>query len=208
VQSNRPFLGAQNIKTDSIISQGGFSMSTTDKKYGFVPVKHLTGGQIRSREYHVDSSNGTAIFIGDLVDQEADGNIAPAAAAAGTSVVGVAVGCKDSNRNAIAAGYLAASTEGYIDVVDDPDVIFKVQEDGAGGTPLAASDIGATRDHVQGTGDTATGRSAHTIDSSGTEAQLKIIGLHEDPNNLWGDTYTEVLVIINEHQYRGAVAGV
>lgn len=184
-------------------------MATTDKKHGFVPVKHLTGGEIRSHEYHVDSANATAIFPGDLVKMEADGDIAPAAANDGTVVVGVAVGTKDVNRVANSAGFLAASTEGYIDVVDDPDVVFRVQEDGVG-TPLAATAVGATANHVAGAGDTTVGISNHTIDSSdiGTGAQLKVYGLYETSDNAWGDTFSEVLVLINEHHYKAAVVGI
>lgn len=183
-------------------------MATTDKKHGFVPVRHLTGGVIRSRQYEVDGDGMTAIFIGDLIDMEADGKVVVAAAAAGTSVIGVCTGVRDANRNAIAANFLAGSTAGFLDVVDDPDVIFSIQEDGVGGTPLAAIDVGATRDHVAGTGDEVTALSGHTIDSSGTEGQLKIYGIDEKPNNAFGDTFTEVLVLINEHHYKAAVAGV
>ena len=184
-------------------------MSTTDKKHGFIPVKHLTGGAIRSREYHVDSSNTPGIFIGDLVMIESDGNIAAATAAIGLPAIGVAVGVKDANRKPIAAGYLAASTEGYVDVVDDPYVVFRVQEDGAGTSLFGdTTGIGATADHVAGTGSTSTGISGHTLNSDSTDAQLKVIGLYETSDNAWADTYTEILVLINEHHYKAAVAGV
>jgi len=182
-------------------------MSTTDKKHGFVPVKHLNGGEIRSREYHVDSSNTPGIFIGDLVMQEADGNIAAATAGIGLTCIGVAVGCKDVNR--VGLQYLAASTEGYVDVVDDPYVVFRVQEDGAGTSLFGdITGVGATADHVIGTGDTTTGISGHTLNSDSTDAQLKVIGLYESPDNAYGDTYTELLVLINEHHFKAAVAGV
>ncbi|TAL13924.1 hypothetical protein EPN95_04525 [Patescibacteria group bacterium] len=186
-------------------------MSTTDKKHGFVPVKSLVGGAIRTREYHVDSANATGVFIGDLVMIENDGNIAPATADIGLACIGVATGVKDVNRVAIKAGYLAASTEGYVDVVDDPYVVFRVQEDGAGTSLIEAQTaIGNTANHVAGAGSTTTGISAHTINSDdvGTGAQLKIVGLYEDPNNAFTDTYTEVLVLINEHHYKAAVVGV
>ena len=184
-------------------------MSTTDKKHGFVPVKHLTGGAIRTREYHVDSSNTPGVFIGDLMTFESDGNVKPAAAADVLAVVGVAIAVKDVNRKPIAAGYLAASTEGYVDIVDDPMVIFRVQEDGAGTSLLEGqTGIGQTFDHVAGAGSTTTGISAHTINSDSTDAQLKVVGLYETSDNAWTDTYTEVLVIINEHIYKAAVAGV
>ena len=168
-------------------------MSTTDKKYGLRPTFHLTGGAIRSREYHVDSSNTPGIFIGDLVMIESDGNIAAATADIGLACIGVAVGVKNVNRSAISAGFLAASTEGYIDVVDDPYVVFRVQEDGVGTSLIEAQTaIGNTANHVAGTGSTTTGMSGHTINSDdvGTGAQLKIVGLYENPNNAFSDTFT------------------
>lgn len=184
-------------------------MGTTSRPHGFTPVAHLTGGAIRTREYHVDSSNATAIFVGDLVKIEADGNIAPAAADTGTAVIGSARWVLDSNRSPIDAGYLAASTEGYVGVSDDPDLIYSVNEDGDT-TPLAATAIGNTLNHVATAGDTATGISKHVLDSDdiGTGAQCKVVGLLETDDNAWSDTYTETLVILNEHHYKAAVAGV
>ena len=184
-------------------------MSTTDKKHGFVPVKHMTGGTIRSREYHVDSSNTPGIFVGDLVILESDGNIAAAAAAQGVNVIGVAIGTYDVNRTPTANNYLAASTEGYVQVVDDPMVIFRVQEDGVGTSGFDAHlAIGHHADHVAGTGSTTTGISGHTVNSDSTDEQLECVGLYETSDNAWTDTYTEVLVLINEHHYKAASASI
>ena len=148
--------------------------------------------------YPVDSSNSTAIFKGDLVKLEADGNIAPAEAGAGNVVVGVAVGLQDSNGKALE--YLPASTAGYALVADDPRCLFVVQADS--GTSVAASDVGATADHVAGAGSTISGDSAHELDSSdiGTGGQLQIIGKEEVNGNDWGE-HVNLIVRIAEHAY-------
>jgi len=161
-------------------------------------------------EYPVDVGNTPTISPGDLIDMEADGNVSRAAADAGTSVIGVCAYVLDTNRAPIALGQLATTTVGYVGVYDDPSIIFRVQEDGDT-TPISdRTCVGATANHIDAAGSTTTGKSVQTLDSTdvGTGAQLKIIGLYDVPGNAWADTYTELLVVINEHHYRGAVAGV
>jgi len=186
-------------------------MSTVDKKYGFVPVGHLLMGNYngKTRRYVVDAANTPGIFKGDLVMIQADGNIGAATAGIGLACIGVAQAFYTSTGTPIAAGYLAASTAGLVDVIDDPYVIFRVQEDGAGTSLFGdATGVGATADHVIGTGDTTTGISGHTLNSDSTDAQLKVLGLYKVEGNAWADTYTEIEVLINEHHYKAAVAGV
>ena len=91
---------------------------------------------------------------------------------------------------------------------DDPDTIFAVQAD----EDVVAADIGNTADFVAGTGDSITNISGFELDSSniGTGAGCKILGLDGTvvgDNNL-GENNTKVLIIFNEHELRGAVAGV
>jgi hypothetical protein len=186
-------------------------MSTVANPVGFRPVGHLLMPSFsgKTRRYQVDASNTPGIFKGDLVKIEADGHIAAAAAATGLPVIGVAVAFFDSTGSPLAAGYLAASTAGYVDVIVDPYVVYVVQEDGAGTSLFDdESGIGATADHVAGTGSTTTGLSGHTLNSDDTNAQLQVLGLYGDVNNAWADTYTDIEVLINEHHYKAAVAGV
>jgi len=35
---------------------------------GFMPVRHLNGGQIRTRIYYVPSTDSTALYVGDPVE--------------------------------------------------------------------------------------------------------------------------------------------
>lgn len=158
--------------------------------------------------YDVDSSNGTAIFKGDLVKLEADGNIAPAAA--GDRALGVAVSVKPDYDVAatIHPGYLPASTAGKILVVTDPNALYEIQEDSVGAA-LAATDKGALVDIIAGAGSTTTGRSAHEVDSStlGTSnGQLKLIKLVDRSDNAVGDQ-AKWVVKINEH-YFSSEAGI
>lgn len=171
-------------------------MANLDSPRGLWAIRHLSGANVPVRRYAVDASNSTAVYRGDLVKIEADGNVAPAETGAGASVIGVVAGCYDANKKPLT--YLPATTAGYVDVWDDPDTIFGIQADGA----TAQTDIGATKDHVAGAGSTLTGISAHELDSDGTEQnQLKIIGKVDTPDNDWGAN-VDVEVLIVEHHYR------
>ena len=171
-------------------------MSNTDAPRGFWAIRCLSGAIPPLRRYRVDSANGSAIFNGDLVKIESDGNITSASSGNGSAVIGVAGACYDANKKPLS--YLPASTAGYIDVWDDPDTIFGIQADGN----TAQSDIGATKDHIATQGNTLTGISAHELDSDGTsQNQLKIIGKIDTPDNSWG-TNVDLEVLIVEHHYR------
>lgn len=171
-------------------------MANIDAPRGLWAIRHLSGAIPPLRRYQVDSSNASAIFSGDLVKVEADGNVTPASAGDGSAVIGVVNACYDSIKKPLS--YLTASTAGYVDIWDDPDTIFGIQADGN----TVQSDIGATKDHVAGQGNTLTGISAHELDSDGTsQNQLKIIGKIDTPNNDWG-TNADIEVLIVEHHYR------
>jgi len=181
-------------------------MANANRPKGATPVRSLDGSTaIPVNPYTVDSSNGTAIFLGDFVAREADGNIAPAAA--GGVILGVAVGVADGYDD-LSKRYLAASTAGTVYVVDDPSIIFEVQEDD-GGTALTAAARGANVEIVAGAGSTTTGISAHELDQDSVTnltAQLRLIGLTPRANNAYGDN-ADWEVLINEHFYTAA-AGV
>ena len=79
---------------------------------------------------------------------------------------------------------------------DDPHTVFKVQ---SAGTP-AQTNIGNCAEVVAGAGSTTTGQSGFEMNgtmSNGT-ASLKILGLHETPDNAFG-TNAIMEVVINEH---------
>jgi len=55
-------------------------MANKDAAFGFKPVRHLTGGQIRTEEYAIAANHGTNIFSGNVVEAQAAGGIENAAA--------------------------------------------------------------------------------------------------------------------------------
>ena len=184
-------------------------MANVDRPSGLRPIGSLDGspynGPVRHRP--VDSSNGTAIFVGDAVILEDDGNVAPASA--GGNILGVCVGVVVDR--AVAAtehpGYLPASTAGTILVVEGPDVLFEIQEDDVDGTALTRAAIGSNADILATAGSTTTGVSAHELDrstitdDSPATATLRIIELVDRDDNEVGD-YAKWIVRINEHMHR------
>jgi len=178
-------------------------MANVDRPNGAMPIRNLDGSPYNGqyREYPVDSSNSTAVFVGDFIMRQADGNVAPATAGS-TQIIGVCVGVAPDPTN-LERRYLPASTAGTVYVADAPDLIFEIQEDSVGSN-LAATDIGANADFTAGTGSTTTGQSAHELDSStvttGT-ANLRILRLmNQEDNAVGANARWEVL--INEHAYK------
>lgn len=189
-------------------------MANLDTPFGLKPVKHLLGmpwnGKVNT--YYVPSTDGTAIFKGDAVKSagsaDATGKFPSVAqAAAGDLIRGVVVGFGDNpyvmthpdtpNRD-----YRPVSTAMYVFVVDDPFVIFEVQEDSVGNN-LAATEVGLSANVVVGSGSTATGKSAMELDSSDTatdgNGQLKILrAVDREDNALGANCKWEVLIVEHE----------
>ena len=181
-------------------------MANANRPKGALTIRSLDGSTATPvNPYAVDASNATAIFLGDFVKREADGNIAPAAAT--NVILGVAVGVADDYDN-LTRRYLPATTAGTVYVVDDPDMIFEVQEDD-GGTALTAAARGANTDIVAGAGSTTTSISAHELNQDGVTsatAQLRLMRIVPREGNAYGDN-ADWEVMINEHAYTTA-AGV
>lgn len=164
------------------------------------------------RKMSVDVSNATAIFQGDFVVQEADGNIAPATAGATNPIVGVCAGVVVDR--AVSAtenvGYLPATTAGNILVTPIESCYFRIQEDGDT-SQLDAASRGARINFIAGTGSTVTGRSGHELDSSsvGQDAtyQLSLIELVPAVDNAYGE-FAEWVVKINLPQEGQATVGI
>lgn len=179
-------------------------MANTDRPRGAIPVGTISGSPWGAtvREYNVDSSNATAIFRGDFVTLESDGNVAPAAA--GGIVLGVCVGPVVSRTVPATEhpGYLPATTAGKVLVAVGPDVLYEVQED-SDTSNLALTDVGANIDIIAGAGSTVTGVSAHELDSSSVtaagSAQLRIVGLKAAPDNAVGTNAKWVVRVHESH---------
>lgn len=195
-------------------------MANTDRPQGLVPVKTISGapwnGQVNM--YLVRSADATAVFIGDLVKLEGESGAAGTTvngvdvegmasviqSAAGDTHVGVVVGFLPDQDN-LTRRHRAASTNRIALVVDDPNVVFEIQEV-TGGTALTAAAVGLNANVVVGTGSATTGLSAMELDNA-TEAttadlDLKIIGMSPRPDNNIGE-HCKWLVLINTHSFAG-----
>lgn len=177
-------------------------MANQNAPYGFrlsssmttpIAIGNLTG--------YVDSSNATAIFKGDPVMGESDGNLAPATAGAAYLLAGIAdeIYTLDSFGNKVPVSYLPALTAGYVSYIPVfPGQVWEVQA-----TTAAITDVFATADFASGSGNTSTGQSKYVLTGSdlGTGTQMRLIGLVPVPNNAWG-SYARVQVVFVESMFQ------
>ena len=176
-------------------------MPNRDTPIGFRPARGIGSQHVYAR-FRVDVSNATAIFIGDVIDLDGEGAI-PAAADAGVSVVGVAVGLYDTDghpighpNSLVTTDYLTATTAGWVLVaLAIPGAVFIAQTQT--GTTPTNDDIGLTSDHIATAGDTTTAKSRHELTHSGGGLQFRIIGLVKEPGNAWG-LNNDLYVVFNE----------
>jgi hypothetical protein len=181
-------------------------MANVDAPNGAKPVRHLTGGVIRAREWKIigDGNASSNIFTGDFVKLQSSGYIT--VAGAGDRLLGVFAGCKytASDGTPKFAKYWPASTTtlGSADatayVYDDPNIVFAIQGDGTD----AFTQVGNLANIAVTAGSTTTGQSKMELDTdnigTGT-ANLRILGITDDPKNSWGAN-TEQEVLIHEHE--------
>lgn len=200
-------------------------MANVASPYGLRPI-NLIGGQPyagSTRELKLSTNNSAGMFAGDIIQLTAAGNPQALAATPTTStagVVGVMVGARYVNPStkqslwgqfvpagAITAGY----TEVYIQVVDDPDVLFRVQGSAAFGS-LTNGGYGAVGKNAAlgnfANGNTATGNSAvhlvvgtngGSLASTATLA-MRVVDVVRDTIN---DEYPDLIVKFNAgvHSY-------
>jgi hypothetical protein len=189
----------------------------TNAPFGLKPYRYANGSawNAQTTSYPIASGYATSMFTGDPVTTLADGTIG--IGVAGSAIRGVFTGCKYTNalgqfvHSAFwpASTTLAPGTTAEALVIDDPNLVWTIQEaDGAGaaGTPLVPADVGLNANFRVGTGSTATGLSGVTINntSEATTAtlNLKILGLDPTPENRVG-AFANWLVVINNHQLQG-----
>ena len=192
-------------------------MANVDKAFGLSPYKGLNAGssvQIVNKYNFDPSGYGTAVFQGDLCIFA--GGYINRSAASSANNVGVLshVYYVATDGTPTFKNYYPASTtalgSGAIEayVYDDPNQLFVVQADGAS----AVTCIGRNADTDGIGGSTTTGVATRELDSSTINTtqglQLKIVGVVQDDTN--GDLTADnanLVVQINEHAYRGPVAG-
>ena len=194
-------------------------MATTAAPYGLKPVKRADGMAYAgaTSQYLIDpAGEATNLFNGQVVHIGADGYIALSTATgadggtnafpAGTTLtgsLGVFMGCEFVNGQGVLtfsqyypSGTVAPTgTTITAYVVDDPNVLFQVQADGA----MDQSDIGANTFFAAvqstSTGNTATGNSTSAVDATTvvTTAAFRIMASASPI----GDAYPDLLVKLN-----------
>ena len=185
---------------------------TVSAPYGFEAINRVDGtpyaGQVRL--IPIASTYNTAIFAGDLVKIVAAGTIEKFTGTTTGSPVGVCVGVQYVNslgQFTPAQYYPGTSvTEAFAIVVDDPLVAFKVAVTAANSTMSSAAraSVGANMSVLVGTGNTATGNSGASV-LAGSEAAtaglvVRVIDTVDETKTA-ADTFVELIVKINLHQY-------
>ena len=189
---------------------------TIDKTYGFKPVNRLDGlpyaGAIR--QIPIAAGYATAILNGDTVSINTSGYLIAKTATNSGDSVGVLVGCQyvNSSGQTVQGQYIPAlastSTNlAYAYVVDDQQALFKVAVVASGSTTMSSAGravVGSNLPLVLNAGSTTTGDSAFgvTTTGGGTTATIPIRVIDVVPETATAaDTYVELLVKINTHQY-------
>jgi hypothetical protein len=185
-------------------------MANTDAPRGFWPIYHLTGGQIRVREYEVVNTNANLLTKGDVAKILTTGYADLAAADIAADAIGIFshFEYKDAAGKFYASTQVPATKTGYSDIKafvwDDPYIAFGCQSNGT--TTIAS--VGACANHVATAADTTRKISQHEWDQSsivvdGNSAQFKLLDKIDEPDNAWGAN-VNLIVTFNEHHYKAA----
>ena len=195
-------------------------MATTASPYGLKAVNHIGGtpyaGSTRllpiASGYAVNIYNGSVVAIVAAGTVEIVTDLGNNADAFPAGVVGVFVGCTytDPNLGTVVfrqnwpTGTVADDAQAYI--VDDPDVVFMAQADGA----VTQADLGQNTNFaaVQSTttGDTTTGNSNSAVSSTTADTAtiaFRIVDFVDSPTSTVGDAFTDLLIKFNAgiHSY-------
>ena len=200
-------------------------MANVSKISGLAPVAYLNGSPWngQARTYCIPSTDGNAYAIGDPMAYagSADSNGVPtvilATAGTGNTVLGSIVGPGGTKYGgplmdpADLDNILIPATKTkayYVSIVDDPNVIYQIEEE-ATGTALTAADVGLNGNLVAGTNNGYV--SGWMLDRTGTAVtatlQLRLLSLAQIQNNTFGD-YAKWWVLINNHSYRIGQVGI
>ena len=188
---------------------------TVSAPFGLQPVNRIDGmpyaGAIR--QIPVAAGFGTAIFDGDTVVINSDGFLVKSTTTDSGNIVGVCMGGQyvNSSGQTVQGQFIPAlaSTSGnpaLAYVVDDPMALFKVAVVTSGTTMGTAGRtvVGKNVALVLNAGSTTTGNSAFavTLTGAGTTATIPLRVIDVVPETATGaDTFRELLVKINTHQY-------
>jgi hypothetical protein len=195
-------------------------MSSVSRINGFRPVKTITGAPYNGQAnvYFIPASDSSVIMVGDAVKLLGDARAATGVptvtrVSSATDIpVGIVVGIlftgvgdtvntppvNDLNTPV----YRRASTDRYLLVADDPNLIYEVQYAGTSvASATITTNVGQNGQFLINAGNTASGASGMQIDSAGlattSTLPLKIVGFPNRPDNIPGDTYFSYYVKLN-----------
>lgn len=207
-------------------------MANINKPFGFQPLRNGAGSpwNQQANMYCIPSTNNTVISIGDAViaaagsDAQGIPNIAKASGTAAVRGVVVGFTLTPPNTTSLQGTIIdntiinipATKTKAYYAlVIDDPDALFIIQDDGITTANLVAASANLNANFTVANPSGISGVSASVILSSSiantSTLPLKIIGLHQDPGssgaNAFG-AYARWVVKFNQHELMGNQAGV
>ena len=187
-------------------------MATAAAPYGLRPVKRADGMPYAgaTTQYLIDpAGEATNIFYGQVVIIGADGYIAISTATGAdittnnlggenVGAIGVFVGCEytnDMGQTVQAQYYPSGALNGKAYVVDDPNVLFQAQLDGAGAQTIIGNNTFFAAVQSGSTGSVTTGNSTSALDATvQTAAAAFRIVAHVSPAS---DAFPDVLVKFN-----------
>lgn len=194
-------------------------MSSVSRINGFRPVKTNVGPYTgQANVYFVPSSDSSVIMVGDAVKLLGDARAATGVPTvtritAGTDIpVGIVVGILFSGmgdaqnippvNDLNTPIYRRASTDRYLLVANDPNLVYEVQYEG---TSVAAAtitaNVGLNGNFLTTAGSTVSGSSGMQLATAGLAVTatlpLKIVGFPNRPDNIPGDTYFSYYVKLN-----------
>lgn len=194
-------------------------MAAVSRINGFRPVKTITGAPWngQSELCFVPASDSSVIMVGDAVILLGDSRAATGVptvtrASASAPIYGIVVGIAFTGvgdaqnippvNDLNTPVFRRASTDRYLFVCTDPNVIYEVQYEG---TSVAAATltalVGLNGNPLFTAGNTASGSSGMQLAVAGTATTatlpLKIVGFPNRPDNIPGDAFFSFYVKIN-----------
>ena len=166
-------------------------MANRDNPHGLMPIgRTIDGGEPLIKSFSKDASEATALFVWDVVNREADGNLADGGTPGTTTYTGV-------NLNYGAGSALTTHL-----VVVSPGALF-VAQDNNDTNGFDAADMGLNVNFEFNAGSTDTLISGHELDEStvNTTSTLdaKMLEIWDKPDNAAGAN-VDVVVLINKHR--------
>jgi hypothetical protein len=199
-------------------------VANVNRPNGFSPVANMVGGSNtgQARLYYIPSTDTNAYYIGDVV-KSAEGadptNLYPQCvkitASPGVGPVrGVIVGFYTNISNPSQVSVPATKAQAYYALVlDDPNQIFEITDDGLTSANTVAAAIGQNCQFTVAAPSVATNPYSATVllsssFSAGNAAYpCKIVGARADGQNAFG-IYCRWYIIFNNHELKGGTGTV